>query len=150
MCAAYRGEAKLDARDATSSPTPPACEEAMVNAGCNRWRHRQQARIVGVGLAYVGTRCLGYLRRYRYGTRVCAGGSGVNAGRGITLDTTCFTSSNRSTSRSRMRHERRHKQQWMRYGDRFAYMCLGAGSNPCHNRWERRAGWRDRGEGHNC
>ncbi|WP_239116210.1 peptidase inhibitor family I36 protein [Streptomyces sp. SID8499] len=35
---------------------------------------------------------------------------------------------------------------WMRYGYRFGYGYLGAGSNPCHNRCERRANGRD-GEG---
>ncbi|MGF1240242.1 peptidase inhibitor family I36 protein [Streptomyces sp. 2-6] len=35
---------------------------------------------------------------------------------------------------------------WMRYGYRFGYVYLGAGSNPCHNRCERRANGRD-GEG---
>lgn len=117
-------------------------------AAANRWKHRQQARVVGVGLAYFGTRYLGYRCRYSYGMRVCTGGFGLHARGGTTLGTTYFTSSNRYTSRSRIRHERRHKQQWMRYGYRFGYMYLRAGSNPCHNRWERRAGWRD--GGYNC
>ncbi|MGW1365073.1 DNRLRE domain-containing protein [Streptomyces chartreusis] len=111
-----------------------------------RWRNRQQARIVGVGLAYVGSRYLGYRCRYRYGMRVCTGGFGLHARGGTTLGTTYFTYNNRSyRSRARLRHERRHKYQWMRYGYRFGYMYLRGGNNACHNRWERRAGWRDGG-----
>ncbi|MEU9413496.1 DNRLRE domain-containing protein [Streptomyces sp. NPDC048281] len=114
--------------------------------GYSRWRNRQQARIVGVGLAYVGSRYLGYRCRYRYGTmRVCTGGYGLHARGGTTLGTTYFTSNNSDfTTRARIRHENRHKRQWMRYGYRFAYMYLRAGNNPCHNKWERRANW---GEG---
>ncbi|MFF3663270.1 RHS repeat-associated core domain-containing protein [Streptomyces olivochromogenes] len=115
--------------------------------GYSRWRNRQQARIVGVGLAYIGSRYLGYRCRYRYGMmRVCTGGFGLHARGGTTLGTTYFTY-NRSefTNRARIRHENRHKRQWMRYGYRFAYMYLRAGSDPCHNRWERRANWRDGG-----
>ncbi|WP_327725016.1 DNRLRE domain-containing protein [Streptomyces europaeiscabiei] len=111
-----------------------------------RWRNRQQARIVGVGLAYVGSRYLGYRCRYRYGMRACTGGYGLHARGGTTLGTSYFTSNNSEfTSRSRMRHERKHKYQWMRYGWRFGSMYLGAGINPCRNRWERRAGFRDGG-----
>ncbi|WP_307790501.1 DNRLRE domain-containing protein [Streptomyces actuosus] len=112
----------------------------------SRWRNRQQARVVGVGLAYVGSRYLGYRCRYRYGMRVCTGGIGLHARGGTTLGTTYFTWNNKKyTSKARIRHERRHKQQWKRYGYRFAYMYLRAGGNPCHNKWERRAGWKDGG-----
>lgn len=82
--------------------------------------------------------------------RVCTGGFGLHARGGTTLGTTYFTynrSYNRSefTNRARIRHENRHRRQWMRYGYRFAYMYLRAGSDPCHNRWERCANWRDGG-----
>ncbi len=73
-------------------------------------------------------------------------GPDIHARGGTTLGTTYFTSNYRGyTTRARIRHENRHKQQWMRYGYRFGYMYLRGGSNPCHNRWERRAGWRDGG-----
>ncbi|MFF5639619.1 DNRLRE domain-containing protein, partial [Streptomyces sp. NPDC012825] len=118
-----------------------------LNRGYNRyrsWRNRQEARVVGVYSAYVGTRYLGYRCRVRYGMRVCSGGLGLHSRGGTTLGTTFFTS-NRNPSASLMRHERRHKAQWKRYGFRFGYMYLRAGVNPCRNRWERRAGYRDGG-----
>ncbi|WP_236246931.1 DNRLRE domain-containing protein [Streptomyces sp. CC210A] len=108
------------------------------------WRHRQEARVIGVYSAYVGARYLGYRCRVRYGMRVCSGGLGLHSRGGTTLGTTFFTS-NRNPSPSLMRHERRHKAQWKRYGLRFGYMYLRAGVNPCRNRWERRAGYRDGG-----
>lgn len=111
--------------------------------GYLRWRNRQQARIVGFGLAYVGSRYLGYRCRYRYGMRVCSGGRGLHLRAGTTLGTTYFTSYSSSVTADRMRHEKRHKKQWMRYGWHFGYMYLRAGVNACHNKWERRAGYRD-------
>lgn len=42
--------------------------------GYLRWRNRQQARAVGVGMAYIGSRYLGY----RYGIRVYSGGRGLH------------------------------------------------------------------------
>ena len=112
----------------------------------NRWNNRQEARIVGVGLAYVGSRYLGYRCRYRYGMRVCSGGYGLHARGGTTLGTTYFTSNNQTyLSKPRIRHENRHKKQWMKYGWRFAYMYMRAGRNPCHNKWERRANWTEGG-----
>ncbi|GAX57165.1 hypothetical protein AQJ27_36135 [Streptomyces olivochromogenes] len=115
--------------------------------GYSRWRNRQQARIVGVGLACIGSRYLGYRCRYRCGMmRVCTGSFGLHARGGTTLGTTYFTyNRGEFTNRARICHENRHKWQWMRYGYRFAYMYLRAGSNPCHNRWERRANWGDGG-----
>ncbi|MFE2267228.1 DNRLRE domain-containing protein [Streptomyces griseosporeus] len=111
-----------------------------------RWKNRQEARVIGVGLAYVGSRYLGYRCRYRYGMRVCTGGRGLHARGGTTLGTTYFTSNNPTfTKYRRIRHERKHKYQWSRYGWWFGYMYLRAGSNPCHNRWERRANWTDGG-----
>jgi hypothetical protein len=78
--------------------------------------------------------------------RVCTGGFGLHARGGTTLGTMYFTyNRNEFTNRARIRHENRHMRQWMRYGYRFAYMYLRAGSNPCHKRWERRANWRDGG-----
>ncbi|MFJ8665984.1 DNRLRE domain-containing protein [Streptomyces sp. NPDC093600] len=108
-----------------------------------RWQRRQEARAVGVFTAGA-SRWMGYKCRYRYGMRVCSGGVGFHARGGTTLGTTFFTSNGR-VSASLMRHERRHKRQWMRYGLRFGYMYLRGGSNPCRNRWERRAGWKDGG-----
>ncbi|WP_238432052.1 RHS repeat-associated core domain-containing protein [Streptomyces cavernae] len=109
-----------------------------------RWRNRQQARIVGVGLAYVGSRYLGYRCRYSYGMRVCSGGIGLHARGGTTLGTTFFTPK-RNPSPALMRHEKRHRSQWKRYGFRFGYMYLRAGINACRNKWERRANWTDGG-----
>ncbi|WP_327399703.1 RHS repeat-associated core domain-containing protein [Streptomyces sp. NBC_01288] len=112
----------------------------------NRWNNRQEARIVGVGLAYVGSRYLGYRCRYRYGMRVCTGGYGLHARGGTTLGTTYFTWNNSYyTSKPRIRHENKHKKQWMKYGWRFAYIYMRAGRNACHNKWERRANWTDGG-----
>ncbi|MEV2201894.1 RHS repeat-associated core domain-containing protein [Streptomyces fradiae] len=108
-----------------------------------RWNRRQQARFVGTWTAGISQR-LGYRCSHQYGMRVCSGGVGLHARGGTTLGTTFFTSKGRFSSRL-MRHERQHKRQWMRYGFRFGYMYLRAGSNPCRNRWERRAGWRDGG-----
>lgn len=111
--------------------------------GCNRWKNRQQSRIVGVSTAHTGSRHLSYRCHYRYGTRVCSGGIGFHARGGATLGTTFYTN-HRVTSRL-MRHERKHKKQWKRYGFRFGYMYLRAGSDPCRNWWERRAEYRDGG-----
>ncbi|MEU3652235.1 RHS repeat-associated core domain-containing protein [Streptomyces sp. NPDC032161] len=105
--------------------------------------NRQQASMLGVTTAYVGTRYLGYRCRYSYGMRVCSGSRGLHSRGGTTLGTTFFTSS-RVTPRL-MKHERRHKKQWQRYGLRFGYMYFRAGVNPCRNKWERRAGWADGG-----
>ncbi|MDT9698293.1 DNRLRE domain-containing protein [Streptomyces sp. P17] len=110
----------------------------------NRWKHRQQARIVGVGTAYFGTRYLGYRCRYTHRMRVCSGGIGLHSRSGTTLGTTFFTSI-RNPSSKLMSHEKRHRSQWKRYGFRFGYMYLRAGINPCRNKWERRANWGDGG-----
>jgi len=111
--------------------------------GYVRWRNRQEARVVGVGMAYIGHKYLGNRCRYRYGMRVCSGGRGLHIRAGTTLGTTYFTSYSSYVTPDRMRHERRHKRQWMRYGFRFAYMYLRAGVNACHNKRERRAGYKD-------
>ncbi|WP_128379986.1 hypothetical protein [Streptomyces cavernae] len=103
---------------------------------------RRQARIVGVGLAYVGSRYLGYRCRYSYGMRVCSGGIGLHSRGGATLGTTFFTPK-RNPDAALMRHEKRHRSQWKRYGFRFGYMYLRAGTNACRNKWERRANWKD-------
>jgi RHS repeat-associated protein len=78
-----------------------------------------------------------------YGMRVCTGGRGLHLRGGTTLGTTYFTSNNNFVTPARMRHERKHKRQWMRYGWHFGYMYLRAKINPCHNKWERRAGYKD-------
>ncbi|MER8048150.1 RHS repeat-associated core domain-containing protein, partial [Streptomyces sp. NPDC094032] len=103
--------------------------------------NRAQASVIGRGSAYL-SRAAGYRCRYRYGMRVCSGGAGFHARGGTTIGTTFFTSS-RNPSYKLMRHEKRHRSQWRRYGLRFMYMYLRAGSNPCRNRWERRANYDD-------
>ncbi|MFE7134423.1 DNRLRE domain-containing protein [Streptomyces sp. NPDC057638] len=119
-----------------------------LNRGYNRyrgWRNRQEARIVGVGMAYVGVRYLGYRCQYRYGMRVCSGGFGLHARGGTALGTTFFNTRRRDATPTLMRHEKKHKAQWKRYGWRFGLMYLRGGVNPCRNKWERRAGYRDGG-----
>ncbi|MFJ6723845.1 DNRLRE domain-containing protein [Streptomyces sp. NPDC091281] len=113
------------------------------------WRYQKVRRLgargLGYGLAGVG-RLAGYKCSYRYGMRVCRGGWGLHARGGTTLGTTYFTSNNRSyLTRDRIRHEKAHRAQWLRYGLGFGIRYLRAGSNPCGNRWERRAGWRSGG-----
>ncbi|MFI8521551.1 DNRLRE domain-containing protein [Streptomyces sp. NPDC085481] len=113
------------------------------------WRYKKVrswgARGLGYGLAGV-SRFMGYKCRYRYGMRVCQGGWGLHARGGTTLGTTYFTSNNRSyVTRDRIRHEKRHRSQWLRYGLGFGIRYLRAGANPCRNRWERKAGWRNGG-----
>jgi RHS repeat-associated protein len=106
------------------------------------WKNRQEARAIGVTTAAIGSH-LGYRCHYRYGMRVCSGGFGLHSRGGTTLGTTYFTSN--YMSKNRIKHEKVHKRQWMRYGWSFSYMYLMAGSNPCHNRWERQAGWKNGG-----
>ncbi|MGA6169649.1 DNRLRE domain-containing protein [Streptomyces sp. NPDC012600] len=106
--------------------------------------NRQQAR--GVGLFTAGnSRILGYRCTYRYGMRHCSGGTGLHARGGTTLGTTFFSSSSGDATPKLMRHEKRHRSQWKRYGLRFGYMYFRGGVNPCHNKWERRAGYKDGG-----
>ncbi|MEU8761546.1 DNRLRE domain-containing protein [Streptomyces sp. NPDC048659] len=105
--------------------------------------NRAQASVLGRGSAYL-SRAAGYRCSRRYGMRVCSGGAGFHARGGTTIGTTFFTS-NRNPSYNLMRHEKRHRSQWRRYGLFFGYMYFRAGRNPCRNRWERRAGYRDGG-----
>ncbi|MFE4620243.1 DNRLRE domain-containing protein [Streptomyces sp. NPDC056747] len=108
-----------------------------------RWSNRQQAR--GLGYATAGiSRYAGYRCSYRYGMRVCSGGRFMHSRGGTTIGTT-FLTSNRNPSPELMRHEKRHRKQWRRYGLRFGYMYFRAGVNPCRNKWERRAGYKDGG-----
>lgn len=108
----------------------------------NRW----SASALGYGLSHIGSRYLRYHCSYRYGMRVCRGGRGLHARGGTTLGNTYFTSNNRRyISHRRIRHEKIHRRQWRRYGLGFAVRYLRAGSNPCHNRYERRAGWKNGG-----
>ncbi|MGV9628847.1 DNRLRE domain-containing protein [Streptomyces sp. NPDC003487] len=112
-----------------------------------RWRKVRHwgARGLGVSLAGVG-RFLGYKCHYMYGMRVCQGGWGLHARGGTTLGTTYFTSNpHRFVTEARIRHEKRHRSQWMHYGLGFGIRYLRAGSNPCRNRYERSANWRDGG-----
>ncbi|MFF9839215.1 DNRLRE domain-containing protein [Streptomyces sp. NPDC013740] len=108
-----------------------------------RGYNRAQAAAIGRGTAYL-SRAAGYRCSYRYGMRVCSGGAGFHQRGGTTIGTTFFTS-NRNPSYNLMRHEKKHRTQWRRYGLRFIYMYFRAGTNPCRNRWERRAGYRDGG-----
>jgi RHS repeat-associated protein len=104
----------------------------------NRW----SANALGYGLAYVGSSYLGYHCSYHYGMRVCRGGRGLHARGGTTLGSTYFTSWNHKfNTRKRIRHEKVHRRQWRHYGLGFAIRYARAGRNPCHNRYERRAGW---------
>lgn len=117
------------------------------NRGWNRytsWRHRQQARVIGLTTTWIGRRYLGYRCRVRFGMRTCSGGIGLHSRGGTTLGTTFFTS-NRNPSAKLMRHEKVHRRQWKRYGWRFGIMYFMAGVNPCRNKWERRANYRDGG-----
>ncbi|MFF3395950.1 RHS repeat-associated core domain-containing protein [Streptomyces sp. NPDC002669] len=113
------------------------------------WRYKKVRRLGARGLGYGlagASRFMGYKCGNRYGMRVCRGGWGLHARGGTTLGTTYFTSNNRSyVTRDRIRHEKRHRSQWLRYGLGFGVRYLRAGSNPCRNRWERRAGWRSGG-----
>ncbi|WNI24930.1 DNRLRE domain-containing protein [Streptomyces sp. ITFR-16] len=111
------------------------------------WRshriRRWSSNALGWGLAHGGSRYLGYRCSYRYGLRVCRGGWGLHARGGTTIGSTYFTSSNpRYISYNRIRHEKIHRQQWRHYGLGFAIRYARAGSNPCHNRYERRANLR--------
>ncbi|MER5754040.1 DNRLRE domain-containing protein [Streptomyces sp. NPDC002088] len=105
----------------------------------NRW----SANAVGWGLSRIGSHYMGYRCSYRYGLRVCRGGWGLHARGGTTLGNTYFTSNNRKyISYNRIRHEKVHVRQWRRYGLGFIFRYARAGSNACHNRYERQANLR--------
>lgn len=48
-------------------------------------------------------------------------------------------------SPKRLRHERVHTEQWDEYGAGFGPMYFGEGLDPCHNKYEKEAGWKDCG-----
>ncbi|AKU18209.1 hypothetical protein VV02_24090 [Luteipulveratus mongoliensis] len=81
------------------------------------------------------------------GMRVCRGGRFRLWGRGgTTIGGVYATDWNpQHWTSARLRHEKVHRRQWRRYGLWFGYMYLRAGSNPCRNKWERRAGLIDGG-----
>ncbi|MGX9889320.1 DNRLRE domain-containing protein [Streptomyces sp. NPDC002276] len=112
----------------------------------NRW----SASGLGWGLSKVG-RLTGYRCSYMYGMRVCRGGWGLHGRGGTTLGTTYFTSNNaKYLTKNRIRHEKIHRRQWQHYGLGFLRRYLGAGGNPCHNRYERQANLRWGGYAEQC
>ncbi|MGW5651541.1 DNRLRE domain-containing protein [Streptomyces humi] len=111
----------------------------------NRW----SANALGWGLSKLGsTRILHYHCSYRGGMRVCSGGVGLHSRGGTTIGNTYFTYN--KTSRARLRHERIHVRQWRHYGLGFIFRYIRAGSNPCHNRFERQANLRWGGYAKQC
>ena len=110
-----------------------------------RWFNRTSTNMLGRGYAAVavmtGSRC-----RYRYGMRTCSGGLRIWGRGGTTIGNTYATQNRRSSvTKARIRHEKKHRTQWWNNGLLFAYKYLRAGSNPCRNKYERRAGYKDGG-----
>ncbi|MFC1402814.1 MULTISPECIES: RHS repeat-associated core domain-containing protein [Streptacidiphilus] len=106
--------------------------------------NRSFASGLGFGLRRIAP-LFGYKCGHSYGMRTCVGGSFLNARGGTTLGNTYFTGSRRYVTPARIRHEMVHVRQWRTYGPIFPILYGLAGSNPCTNRWERQAGWRNGG-----
>jgi RHS repeat-associated protein len=114
-----------------------------VTGTINRWQSGAIGWGVRTAISHSGGRC-GRMS----GLEVCRGGWLHLYGRGgTTLGDTYATSwDSGAVTPARLRHESRHRDlQWRRYGSFFAIMYLAQPSDPCHNRYERQAGWKDGG-----
>lgn len=112
-----------------------------------KWVAKQTARATSWAVNKFATTIGRYKCHYRYGMRVCNGGwLPLYSRGGTTIGDTFYTGKKDGDITEKLiRHESAHRAQWSRYGIWFVYMYLRAGSNPCTNRWERRAGWDDGG-----
>ncbi|NHC13006.1 hypothetical protein [Motilibacter deserti] len=109
-------------------------------------RTRRQAELVG-RLARAYARMLGARHERHDGLHVCWGLPKRAYPRGgVTWGDTYLTGSQEwARSPARIRHERVHADQWRRYGLRFAWLYLRAGSEASTNRFEVEAGLEDGG-----
>ncbi|WP_307782763.1 RHS repeat-associated core domain-containing protein [Tenggerimyces flavus] len=133
--------------NAYSYPLDPANEYDLDGKRRKRWRdYRFASRILGRA-AWFYARMHGGRCKYRYGMRTCRMSGRFYPRGGITIGETYITGwgDSRQISRGRIQHEKNHRKQWRIYGWRFSFRYAFAGRNPCRNRWEREAGYKNGG-----